>query len=199
MMFKEIKPEQLDRNIFDLIKNNWGVLTVDCDNKINAMTVSWVQMGQLWNKDVITVYVRPQRYTYNHIIEKEDFSLAFFDGYKKELGYLGKESGRDFDKLKKCGFTISKDGSTPYINEANIIFIIKKLYSNTIKKDNFIDKSIIDYTYQEEDFHMGFVGEIVKISEELFKPILYYLDNQKEEAYFSVMTGNNIYRYILKN
>ncbi|NLC96718.1 MAG: flavin reductase family protein [Erysipelotrichaceae bacterium] len=163
MMFKEIKPEQLDRNIFDLIKNNWGVLTVDCDNKINAMTVSWVQMGQLWNKDVITVYVRPQRYTYNHIIEKEDFSLAFFDGYKKELGYLGKESGRDFDKLKKCGFTISKDGSTPYINEANIIFIIKKLYSNTIKKDNFIDKSIIDYTYQEEDFHMGFVGEIVKI------------------------------------
>ena len=42
-------------------------------------------------------------------------------------------------------------------------------------------------------------GEIVKISEELFKPILYYLDNQKEEAYFSVMTGNNIYRYILKN
>ena len=41
-------------------------------------------------------------------------------------------------------------------------------------------------------------GEIVKVSEELFKPILYYSDNQKEEAWFSVMSGNTTYRYILK-
>lgn len=41
-------------------------------------------------------------------------------------------------------------------------------------------------------------GEIVKVSEELFKPILYFLDNEKQEAYFSVMTGNTIYRYILR-
>lgn len=41
-------------------------------------------------------------------------------------------------------------------------------------------------------------GEIVKVSEELFKPILYYFDGQQEEAWFSVMSGNNTYRYILK-
>lgn len=41
-------------------------------------------------------------------------------------------------------------------------------------------------------------GEIVKVSEELFKPILYYFDGQKEEAWFSVMSGNTTYRYILK-
>lgn len=41
-------------------------------------------------------------------------------------------------------------------------------------------------------------GEIVKVSEELFKPILYYFDVQKEEAWFSVMSGNTTYRYILK-
>lgn len=41
-------------------------------------------------------------------------------------------------------------------------------------------------------------GEIVKISEELFKPILYYFDSQKEEAWFSVMSGKTTYRYILK-
>lgn len=41
-------------------------------------------------------------------------------------------------------------------------------------------------------------GEIVKISEELFKPILYYFDSQKEEAWFSVISGKTIYRYILK-
>lgn len=42
-------------------------------------------------------------------------------------------------------------------------------------------------------------GEIVKVSEELFKPILYYFDNQNQEAWFSVMTGNTTYRYILKS
>lgn len=41
-------------------------------------------------------------------------------------------------------------------------------------------------------------GEIVKVSEELFKPILYYYDNKKDEAWFSVMSGNNVYRFILR-
>ena len=41
-------------------------------------------------------------------------------------------------------------------------------------------------------------GEIFKVSEELFKPILYYCDNEKQEAWFSVMTGGTTYRYILK-
>ena len=41
-------------------------------------------------------------------------------------------------------------------------------------------------------------GEIVKLSEELFKPILYYMDTETEEAWFSVMSNNVTYRYILK-
>ena len=41
-------------------------------------------------------------------------------------------------------------------------------------------------------------GEIIKLSEELFKPILYYYDTDKEEAWFSIMSGGITYRYILK-
>lgn len=41
-------------------------------------------------------------------------------------------------------------------------------------------------------------GEIVKLSEELFKPILYYFDTRNEEAWFSVMSGKTTYRYILR-
>lgn len=50
----------------------------------------------------------------------------------------------------------------------------------------------------ENVVHVKDFGEIVKVSEELFKPILYYLDKQNEEAWFSVMSGKNVYRYILK-
>lgn len=41
-------------------------------------------------------------------------------------------------------------------------------------------------------------GEIIKVSEELFKPILYWDATEKEEAWFSVVSNNVTYRYILK-
>ena len=42
------------------------------------------------------------------------------------------------------------------------------------------------------------INELVKLSEELFKPILYYKVPNKKEAWFSVSLENEVYRYILK-
>lgn len=162
-MFKEIQPHELNENLFNLIKNEWGVITLDCDSKVNGMTVNWVQMGYLWRKHVVTLYVRPQRYTYKYIKEKDHYSLAFFDGHRQELNYLGSASGYDEDKIKKSRFTISYDGNTPYINQAKIIFILKKIYSNSLKEENFIDESFKEKIYPNNDFHLGIVCEIEKI------------------------------------
>lgn len=41
-------------------------------------------------------------------------------------------------------------------------------------------------------------GEIVKVSEELFKPILYWISPRNDEAWFTVMSNGVTYRYILK-
>ena len=41
-------------------------------------------------------------------------------------------------------------------------------------------------------------GEIVKVSEELFKPILYWISPRNDEAWFTVMSHGVTYRYILK-
>ena len=41
-------------------------------------------------------------------------------------------------------------------------------------------------------------GEIIKVSEELFKPILYWFDEKTEEAQFCVISENVVYKYILK-
>ena len=97
---KKIEIEKLDRNLISLIHNDWAVLTVQDEGKVNGMTVNWVQMGWLWNKAVVTVYVRPQRHTYPLIERENSFSLAFFDNDQREkLAYLGKASGKDEDKL----------------------------------------------------------------------------------------------------
>ena len=57
------------------------------------------------------------------------------------------------------------------------------------KKPNFDENKIVDV----KDF-----GEIIKVSEELFKPILYWDNKEKEEAWFVVMSNNVQYRYILR-
>ena len=49
---KKIEIEKLDRNLISLIHNDWAVLTVQDEGKVNGMTVNWVQMGWLWNKAV---------------------------------------------------------------------------------------------------------------------------------------------------
>ena len=41
-------------------------------------------------------------------------------------------------------------------------------------------------------------GEIIKVSEELFKPILYWASKETDEAWFYVMSNSVTYRYILK-
>lgn len=51
---------------------------------------------------------------------------------------------------------------------------------------------------RENIVHVKDFGEILKLSEELFKPILYYFDQEKEEAYFSVVSNGVIYRYVLR-
>jgi len=42
------------------------------------MTISWDELGTLWNKSVTTVYVKPCRYTYNFMEENDYFVLSFF-------------------------------------------------------------------------------------------------------------------------
>ena len=65
-------------------------------------------------------------------------------------------------------------------------------------QDKIVQISTKPHDLPENVVHVKDFGEIFKVSEELFKPILYYFDNEKQEAWFSVMTGNTTYRYILK-
>lgn len=67
-----------------------------------------------------------------------------------------------------------------------------------ICQDKIVQVDTKPITTPEDTVTVKDFGEIVKVSEELFKPILYYYDNEEEEAWFSVMTGKIVYKYILK-
>ena len=89
-------------------------------------------------------------------------------------------------------------------NKTKILYSIKndfKLELNRILK-SCQDRIIIvknkveleqDSTIDVKDF-----GELIKLSEELYKPILYWISEDNEEAWFSVISNKINYRFILK-
>lgn len=162
-MQKEINIRELKDNFVKMISNDWALLTSGESNDFNTMTVSWGGIGELWNKDVCFVFVRPQRYTYEFIEKNDYFSLSFFGGeYKKELGLCGSKSGRDIDKIAETGFCPIDLGEAVGFEQAKVNIVLKKLAYQDMKPDGFIDETIMK-NYANNDFHRVYVGEIVKV------------------------------------
>ena len=170
MSFKKITACDFNKNVFNTIGNEWMLVGAKkADGSINAMTASWGGMGVVWGKNVCTVLIRPQRYTMEFVENADYITLSFFDGkYKDVLGFFGSKSGRDTDKFEKTGLTCEQYGNKSYaVKEASYNVIAKKLYSDEIKPDCFIDRELIDKWYKDKDFHTFFVCEITDILETL--------------------------------
>lgn len=162
-MQKEINIRELKDNFVKMISNDWALLTAGKSDDFNTMTVSWGGIGELWNKDVCFVFVRPQRYTYEFMEKNDYFSLSFFGGeYKKELGVCGSKSGRDIDKMAETGFIPVDLGEATGFEQAKVNVVLKKLAYQDMKPDGFVDESIMK-NYANNDFHRAYVGEIVKV------------------------------------
>ena len=160
--FKPINPEALQDNPFSLIGKGWMLITAGRD-KCNAMTASWGGLGVMWSKNVAFVVVRPQRYTKEFLDAEPAFSLSFLgDEHRNALSYLGSVSGRNEDKMARCGLTPAREDGIPYFAEAHTALFCRKLFAQPYDPAAFLDKSIIDRQYPERDFHTLYIAEIVK-------------------------------------
>lgn len=157
-----IDPKELQENFFKKIGQHWMLITSGNESSFNTMTASWGGIGWLWNKPVVYIFIRPERYTH-HFIEKHDyFSLSFFDTkHKDALKICGEKSGRDCDKIKESGLSaIFTDNGTPYFKEANLVFECRKFYRSNINDGEFIENTIPEKWYKNEGVHTMFIGEI---------------------------------------
>ncbi len=163
---KEINTKQLMMNPFTLIGDEWCLIGAQSEQGFNAMTASWGGVGVLWNKHVVTIYVRPQRYTRTFIDASDTFTLSFFSNeYKSALQLYGSKSGRDCNKELESGLTLVKDHDATYFEEAKLVIECKKLYRANMKKEDFLYESIHQTHYPQEDFHIVYIGEITKVLE----------------------------------
>nr|WP_307992941.1 flavin reductase [uncultured Niameybacter sp.] len=162
--FISITPESLDKSPFQLIGKDWMLVTAETDGKANTMTASWGGLGVMWGKNVAYVVIRPQRYTKTFVDASDTFSLSFYDeSFKKQLGYLGKVSGRDEDKITTAGLTLTHEGETPYFEEANLVLVCKKLYSQEFKPECFIETDLDAKWYPNKDHHTLYIVEVEKV------------------------------------
>ena len=160
----EIKPEELNKSAFQMIGNDWMLITAESNNKVNSMTASWGGLGVMWNKNVTFSVLRPQRYTKEFIDNSDTFSICFFNKqYKKQLSYLGSVSGRDEDKMSKTSLTLNHYDNIPYFEEAEIIIICKKLFAQEFQPESFIEKELKEKNYPNNDFHTMYISEVLKV------------------------------------
>jgi len=162
--WKAIEPTQV-KNAVELFDEDWMVLAAGNKDAFNAMTISWGQMGELWGKRIITVYVRDSRYTKEFMDSNDHFTVSAFPGtYRRALAYIGSHSGRDGDKLSVVGlhpeFTAL---GNPTFNEASLFIECRTIYKYRIDTNNMAED--VRHVYDDGDIHTVYVGEILNVME----------------------------------
>ena len=162
-MFQELQPKQLTENVFSLFDDRWTLITAGTRDHCNTMTASWGGLGVLWHKNVATIYVRPQRYTFEFLENSPAFTLSFFgEEWRKALAYCGRVSGREEDKFAHCGFHVAMEGEdAPYIQEADLVLVCRKFYWNDLDPAH-MDGTALQH-YKNHDYHRMYIAEITKV------------------------------------
>lgn len=158
-----VKPKDITDNYIKLIGDKWMLVTAGDSANFNMMTASWGCAGFLWNKPVVFIFIRPQRYTFGFLEKNEEFTLSFFEEkYRPALTVCGSVSGKDTDKVKASGLTpCQTKGGNVTFKEARLVLECKKLYADFLNPEAFIDPKILDNVYPEKDYHKVYVAEIV--------------------------------------
>ena len=163
MPFERFDLKELEENVFKMIGDQWMLVTAGSREEYNTMTASWGTLGVLWNQPIATIYVRPQRYTREFLEASDGFTLSFLPGkYRKALAICGAKSGRDTNKVSEAGLTpIFSSAGRVFFEQAEIVFLCRKLYSQDIDPSLFSDETILD-CYPNKDYHRMYIGEITQ-------------------------------------
>jgi flavin reductase (DIM6/NTAB) family NADH-FMN oxidoreductase RutF len=161
-VFQETKPEDIGRNPFKLIGEDWMLITAGTKDSFNTMTGAWGGLGIIWDKRVAMCLVRPNRYTYEFMERSRSFSLSFFDEqYRDALTYCGTKSGRDVNKVAQTGLTPVFGEDTIYFAQSRLVIECRKIYFQDILPGNFLVPEI-DGFYPKKDYHRMYFGEIIR-------------------------------------
>lgn len=162
---KTIEPNAIKDNFIEMIGKEWMLISAGDKDRFNMMTASWGGAGFLWNKPVVFVFIRPERYTREFVDKTGMFTLSFLgEAHKDAHKICGSKSGREVDKVAATGLTpFFTEAGNPGFEESRLTLECKILYTSRIEKDHFQDSSLYDRWYGAEkgNDHLVYVAEII--------------------------------------
>ena len=165
MKLHSVDVHALPPEIYQAFATKNALLTAGDQDHCNPMTIGWCQLGRIWGKPVCSVYVRPERYTYQFIEKNNYYTVSILPADAKETMKLcGTKSGRDMDKIQACGLTVRRGaGSAPFFEEAEMVLVCKKMYVQDMEEASVLDReTIMPFYGAYGNWHRIYVGEIVE-------------------------------------
>jgi len=162
-MRKKVEPSEVFQETLERLSGD-GILLV-AGNPLNLMTIGWGTIGYIWGRPIMTVMVRPVRYTFGLMESAKDFSVCILpEKYKKELSLCGTQSGRNLNKLEACKLNVEKcyHSDCLFISESLIHFECRIVHKHFISPST-LDPLIDQRYYLSKDYHMVYYGEILGI------------------------------------
>lgn len=157
--------------VFDLFKKQCAIVTAGTTKNFDGCTVGWGSLGTIWNKDTVTVYVHPARYTSEFLLNNDTFTVSFFPEDKKNaVMYMGSHSGRNEDKAINAGLTPMEMHGSVGFQEASLTFVCRKLYQHQFTKEDLASEIQKYYENGKKIYpdgnggwqpHYVFVGEVI--------------------------------------
>lgn len=165
MQWTKLSPDSLALQPIKAFDKDWMALSAG-HKEMNSMTISWGEIGVLWNKPVVTVFVREERYTKRLIDQTGQFTLTIFPDdpkCKQALVYLGSHSRADEpDKMKNAGLSYeASEAGNPLIKEGILALECKVLYKDVLKSDQ-MPKDIKSF-YDNAGLHTMYIAQILNI------------------------------------
>jgi flavin reductase (DIM6/NTAB) family NADH-FMN oxidoreductase RutF len=128
------------------------------------MTIGWALAGIVWGEPVMTVLVRPSRYTYGLLEKARCFSVCVpWEGrLAEELAFCGSKSGRDCDKIESLGLQVSagRGRGVSILDACDLFFECETVHKTQVLKQN-LEESILAGYYPLGDFHTIYNGRIL--------------------------------------
>ncbi len=167
--YNSMAPDSLTDNVFNLIGNQWMLVTAGDTAKFNTMTAAWGGFGVLWSKPTAFIAIKDTRYTYQFLKDKHAYTLSFFDAkYRSALNICGTKSGRDTDKIKEAKLTpITTPNGMMTFKEARMVIECEDMYETVLDpaaiRPAYKDSIVKAYYANDKGKHTLFLSEIKHI------------------------------------
>ena len=167
MRLQAVDPKEFAPSLLPAFGRENALLAAGDKSGCNAMTIGWCQAGRLWSLPVCTVYVRPERYTYQFMEDQAYFTVSVLPkDMKNAMALCGTRSGRDMDKIKECGLTVRTGaGGAPFFEEAELVLVCRTLYAQDLEPACVLpagEEKILPSYGAKGGWHRAYTGEIVE-------------------------------------